>query len=253
MPDAKPILSGTALSYVEGGRRILEGVDIAVTSGEIVSVIGPNGAGKTTLLKILLGQIKSTEGTVDRRPNLRIGYVPQHLVIDPTLPMTVRRFLMLSGVSDNQTLDRVMQATDILRRVDFPVQSLSGGEMQRLLLARALVRKPELLVLDEPAQGVDLTGQADIYQLIADIRGRDGCAVLLVSHDLHMVMAAADKVLCLNHHLCCSGHPEMISQHPEYLSLFGSHVAAGLAPYTHHHDHRHDVTGGVAENGHHHA
>ena len=245
MHDLVPIISAKEVSFSIGGHSILIGIDILVRAGEIVSVIGPNGAGKTTLLKLLLGQINPTRGHIWRKPNLRVGYVPQRLSIDPVLPMTARRFLALSGEKNSAIFDHVMAEVGISGLLDHPVQDISGGELQRLLLARALIRMPELLVLDEPAQGVDITGQAEIYQLIADIRHRQGCGVLLVSHDLHMVMAATDQVLCLNKHLCCAGHPEAVSQHPEYISLFGAHVAAGLAPYTHRHDHHHGIAGDV--------
>src|SRR5665213_1352541 len=229
-------LSDVSLSF--GRRRALSDVSLSLHRGEIVTVIGPNGAGKTTLLRIVLGLEKADSGTVFVKPGLRIGYLPQRLRIDDTLPLTVRRFLALqprvaSGVA------AALAQTGASHTIDLPVQRLSGGEMQRVLLARAILRQPDLLVLDEPVQGVDVAGQAEIFALIRRLRDRYGCAVLLVSHDLHLVMAATDRVVCLDHHVCCSGTPESVTQHPEYRSLFGT-AFDGIVPYTHHHDHRHD-------------
>lgn len=229
-----------------GGRAVLENVDLAVHAGEIVAVIGPNGSGKTTLLRVLLGLIPAADGRVWRRPGLRLGYMPQRLMVDPTLPLTVGRFLALGGGRGGRPRRVGILAevgADYLEKS--PIQGLSGGEMQRVLLARALLREPELLVLDEPVQGVDIAGQAELYALIAAVRDRCGCGVLLVSHDLHLVMAATDRVVCLNHHVCCTGHPEAVSRDPAYLSLFGTESADRVAVYRHHHDHGHDAAGGV--------
>jgi zinc transport system ATP-binding protein len=221
-----------------GERLVLDGVSLAVHAGEIVTIIGPNGAGKTTLLRTVLGLQAATHGTLRRKPDLRIGYVPQRVAIDDTMPLTVRRFLALARASRAE-IAAALAEVGAEHAIDLAVQTLSGGEMQRVLLARALLRRPDLLVLDEPVQGVDVAGQAEIFALIRRIRDRYGCAVLLVSHDLHLVMAATDRVVCLDHHICCSGTPETVTRHPEYLSLFGATVE-GIAPYTHHHDHRHD-------------
>lgn len=243
MPDS--LIEASEVSYREGTKLILEDISLTLKTGQIVSIVGPNGAGKTTLLKILLGLIKPSHGKVRTVPNLRIGYMPQRLQVDPLFPLTVKRFLQLGQIKVQleQTLAEVGVKEQIL---DNPLYTLSGGELQRVLLARALLRQPQLLVLDEPAQGVDLLGQGEFYDLIAKIRSRQGCAILLVSHDLNVVMAQTDIVVCLNQHVCCSGHPEKVSKDPAFTALFG-HVAQNLAFYTHRHDHHHDVHGEVVE------
>jgi zinc transport system ATP-binding protein len=218
--------------------RALDGVSLSLHRKEIVTVIGPNGAGKTTLLRVVLGLEKPSRGTLFRTPGLRIGYMPQRLSIDETLPLSVRRFLALVP-KRGRAIPEILAEVGAHHTLDLPMQTLSGGETQRVLLAHALLHEPDLLVLDEPAQGVDVTGQAEIFALIRRIRDQRGCAVLLVSHDLHLVMAATDRVICLNHHICCSGSPETVSRHPEYRALFGSAVDA-FALYAHHHDHRHE-------------
>jgi zinc transport system ATP-binding protein len=239
-----PLIEARDLSVALGGRSVLQGVDLTVSPGEIVTLIGPNGAGKTTLVKLVLGLVRPSAGTVRLQPGLRIGYMPQRLQVEPTLPLTVRRFLTLWQHNARAVLERALGEVGAAHLIESAVQTLSGGEMQRVLLARALLREPDLLVLDEPAQGVDVQGQVDLFDLIDGIRRSRGCGVLLVSHDLHLVMARTDTVVCLNHHICCVGHPEEISRHPAYLALFGRH-AAGLAIYHHHHDHRHDTGGAV--------
>lgn len=226
-------------------REILTGVDLEVRAGQIVTVIGPNGAGKTTLLRVLLGLLEPDAGSVERRPGLRVGYMPQRLVVDEVLPLTVRRFLGLGGKVPPARLEQVLTEVHVTELIDQPMQVLSGGETQRVLLARALLREPDLLVLDEPAQGVDVMGQGDLYRLIGRMPDLHGCAVLMVSHDLHLVMAAADAVVCLNHHVCCTGHPQAVSQNPEYLKLFGTLDPRGFAVYTHEHHHCHDLHGHV--------
>ncbi|WP_299584963.1 zinc ABC transporter ATP-binding protein ZnuC [uncultured Microbulbifer sp.] len=225
------------------GRQLLRDISLELMQGEIVTLIGPNGAGKTTLLRLLLGLTKPSTGAIWRRPGLRIGYMPQRLHIDNSMPMSVQRFLQLGqpGIKAAQAqtaLDRV-GAGQLLQA---SLANLSGGEMQRVLLARAASRKPQLLVLDEPTQGVDVGGQSELYQLIATLRDELNCGVLLVSHDLHLVMAATDRVLCLNQHICCHGHPEQVSRDPAYLELFGDKVA----PYTHQHNHQHKLSGDIA-------
>jgi len=224
------------------GRQLLQHIDLQLQPGEIVTVIGPNGAGKTTLLRLLLGLTAPTTGSVWRRPGLRLGYMPQRLQIDPTLPMSVLRFIQLGQPQLRAAGARAALAqVGAERLAHASLADLSGGEMQRVLLARAASRKPQLLVLDEPTQGVDVGGQSEVYQLIAALRDELGCGVLLVSHDLHLVMAATDKVLCINQHICCQGHPEQVSRDPAYLELFGDKVA----PYTHQHNHEHDLSGDI--------
>jgi len=238
------------VSFAEGGTSILERVVLAVRARELVSLIGPNGSGKTTLVRILLGLAKPTSGKVERRPGLRIGYVPQRLAIDRAMPLTAERFLALAprgGAAERRAALAELGIAHIAGRA---VQAVSGGEFQRLLLARALLAEPELLVMDEPAQGIDVAGQAELYHWIATLRDKRGCGVVLVSHDLHLVMAATDTVICLNHHVCCTGQPEAVARHPEYLALFGP-ASQEIAVYAHKHDHVHDAAGHVhAEDDH---
>ncbi len=231
--------------YAAGRTEILHEVDLVLTPGELVTLVGPNGAGKTTLVRLVLGLVAPTRGRVWRRPELAVGYMPQKLAIDPALPITVRRLLSLARGSRTGDLMEALREVGAAHLMDSPVQSLSGGETQRVLLARALLRRPHLMVLDEPVRGVDVVGQVELYRLIADLRRRHGCAVLLVSHDLHLVMAATDRVVCLNHHVCCEGHPETVSAHPEYRALLGPGTGEALAVYTHHHDHVHGLAGEV--------
>jgi zinc transport system ATP-binding protein len=228
-----------------GARTVLAGVDLAVHPAEIVTLIGPNGAGKTTLLRILLGLIDADGGTVERKSGLRVGYMPQRIAIDDLLPLPVRRFLELGRPAARNAIAAALAEVKAEHVIDSPIQAISGGELRRVLLARALLRDPELLVLDEPVQGVDVIGQGDLFRLILSIRDRRRCGVLMVSHDLHLVMAATDTVLCLNQHVCCTGRPEAVSRHPEYIALFGAREADALALYTHHHDHVHDAEGKV--------
>jgi zinc transport system ATP-binding protein len=226
------------------GQNILSDIHLTVDPGEIVTLIGPNGAGKTTLVRAVLGLLTPDNGSVWRKPKLRVGYMPQKLHVDPTLPLSVLRFLRLVPGVDRPRAMAALAEVGAEQVIDSPVQSISGGEMQRVLLARALLRQPQLLVLDEPVQGVDVAGQAELYQLITRLRDRHGCGVLMVSHDLHLVMSTTDKVICLNRHVCCSGHPEQVSGDPAFVELFGSH-APSLAVYHHHHDHAHDLHGEV--------
>jgi zinc transport system ATP-binding protein len=225
------------------GRQILEQVSLDLHRGDIVTVIGPNGAGKSTLIRAALGLIRPDSGTVARAPGLRVGYMPQRLDIDTGLPLTVLRFLRLGG-ADRTTCLRALGEVGVADLGGQPLQCISGGELQRVLLARALLRDPDLLVLDEPVQGVDVAGQTALYELIADVRTRHHCGVLMVSHDLHWVMARTDHVICLNRHICCEGHPERVGADPAYRALFGEQ-AGGIAPYQHHHNHRHDLHGSV--------
>ncbi len=227
------------VSLVRQGQQILNDIQLDIRSGEIITLIGPNGAGKSSLLKLALGLIKPTSGTRICRPNLRIGYMPQKISLPETLPLTVKHFLQLAkGFQKNQLIN-VCVRLKIKDFLDHAMQRLSGGELQRVLLARALLSQPQLLVLDEPVQGLDVSGQSELYHLISDLKDELNCGVLMVSHDLHLVMAATDKVVCLNRHICCEGHPQTVQQDPSYLQLFGKEMPAHLAPYTHHHDHTH--------------
>jgi zinc transport system ATP-binding protein len=246
-PRQGVLVAGEGLVLNRAGRAILEGVDLAIDAGEIVTLIGPNGAGKTTLVKLLLGLFQPDAGRIVRRPGLRVGYLPQRVQIDPVLPLDVSRLLTLTRSASLERQQGVLDEVGVPHLLRSPVQALSGGELQRVLLARTLLTDPDLLVLDEPTQGVDFNGQAELYRLIAQLRDTHGCGVLMVSHDLLLVMAATDRVFCLNRHVCCHGAPESVRQHPEYLALFGPRVASDLAIYSHHHDHAHDLTGAVAD------
>ena len=256
---AQTLIEANGITVTRGGKDILAAAGLRVRDGEIVTLIGPNGAGKTTMIRVVLGLMKADRGDVVRRSGLVIGYMPQRLHIDPTLPLTVARFLAMGQGSRNggsrngesrngASADRAAQVLDEVGAgtvMETPLQAVSGGEFQRVVLARALLREPDLLVLDEPSQGIDVTGQAELYRLITRIRDRRGCGVLMVSHDLHLVMTDTDQVVCLNHHVCCAGHPETVTNDPKYIQLFGRPVASTLAVYHHHHDHGHDAGGNV--------
>ncbi|MEZ5861910.1 MAG: ATP-binding cassette domain-containing protein [Geminicoccaceae bacterium] len=229
-----------------GTHQALEAVDLSLAAGEIVSLIGPNGAGKSTLVKLVLGILEPDAGRVIRAPGLRFAYVPQRLAIDPTLPIDVARFLDLPQKQPAAAKAAALARVGIAGLAARPLQALSGGELQRALLARALLRRPDLLVLDEPAAGIDHHGQAAFFGLIDAIRHEQGCGILVVSHDLHLVMAATDRVVCLNRHVCCSGTPEAVGDDPGYLALFGPQTGAVLARYHHHHDHEHALSGEIA-------
>ena len=231
-------------------RMVLENITLQVSEGKIVTLIGPNGAGKTTLVRIALRLMLPDSGTVTHRPGLRIGYMPQKMHVAQTLPITVVRFLHLAAGLLESEIDATLIQLNILHLKDHQLAAISGGEMQRVLLARALLRNPQLLILDEPAQGVDLAGQAELYQLIGKISRTNNCGVLMISHDLHLVMSATDEVVCLNHHVCCHGKPEQVSNDPAYLDLFGANAARALAVYTHDHNHEHDLTGNIKCNSH---
>ena len=232
-----------------GARTLVRGVDLTISRGEIVTLIGPNGSGKSTTAKMATGVLKPSMGRVTRKPGLRIGYVPQKLSIDWTLPLNVERLMTLTGRYADSEIAAALEAVGAAHLRKAAVQELSGGEFQRVLFARAMIRKPDLLVLDEPVQGVDFSGEIALYQLIRQIRDDTRAGVLMISHDLHVVMAETDTVLCLNGHVCCRGTPGAVKQSPEYLRLFGAR--AGLAIYQHHHDHEHHDDGCVVGAEHH--
>lgn len=251
-PDARharatdPLLiEAHGLGLVRSGRTILEHVSLSVRRAEVVVVIGPNGAGKTSLLRVVLGLWEPSSGQLVRAPRLRIGYMPQRVQVDPILPLSVRRFLTLRHRAPLPRLREHLEQVGVPQLLNAPIQTLSGGEMQRVLLARALLGKPDLLVLDEPAQGVDVVGQGEVFELIDQLRRNTGCGVLMVSHELHLVMAAADVVVCINQHVCCTGRPEEVSRHPEYQRLFPNAGVRGIGIYTHHHNHVHGLAGDV--------
>lgn len=216
---------------------ILKDINLTVRQGEIITIIGPNGAGKTTLLKILLGLIKPHEGLIHYKSVLKIGYMPQKLFLDNGLPLSVERFLRLSPYKGH--VDDALNLVGAFSLKNRSLHVLSGGEMQRILLARAIIGAPDLLVLDEPTQGLDVMGQAELYELIRSLKDRFRCGVVLVSHDLHFVHGSSDHVICLNQHICCEGRPEEVRNNPVYYRLFSDKISPDLALYHHHHDHHH--------------
>jgi len=241
----EPLLETRGLGVFRGGRWLVRGVDLSVRPGEIVTLIGPNGSGKSTTVRSALGIVKPDEGAVRRKPALKVGYVPQKLQIDWSMPLTVERLMRLTAPLSRSEIMAALEETGIAHLAGAGVQTLSGGEFQRALLARAIARRPDLLVLDEPVQGVDFSGEVALYELIARFRDKTGCGVLLISHDLHVVMAATDTVICLNGHVCCSGRPEDVAQSADYAQLFGRRGSEALAIYRHHHDHTHLPDGRV--------
>jgi zinc transport system ATP-binding protein len=242
-PAAEALISARDLWLRRGGRNVIAGVNLDVRPGEIVTLIGPNGAGKTTLVRLVLGIEKPDRGSIVRPPSTRIGYVPQRFEVDRTIPMTVEGFLALGGMATVPEIEGALDEVGALRTARQQLSKLSGGETQRVLIARALLRQPNLLILDEPARGVDFAGEAELYELVGRLRDEHHLGILLVSHDLHVVMARSNRVICLNGHVCCSGKPEHVSQHAEYARIFGPKGAAALSVYRHHHDHAHDLTG----------
>ena len=228
------------MSLSFGAGVVLSGVNFAIEPGEIVTVVGPNGSGKSTLLRALLGVLKPSAGRVRQKPGLRIGYVPQKLAIDETMPIMVARFLSLPVRRAAAEIGEALQKVGASGVADKSLRALSGGQLQRVLLARALLGAPDILILDEPTQGLDQKGIASFYRLVEEVRRDLGCAVLMVSHDLHVVMSASDRVICLNGHICCEGTPNVVSAAPEYRALFGLGTGGALALYQHDHDHDHD-------------
>lgn len=228
------------LSIAYGAKTVLSHVSLNITAGEIVTIVGPNGSGKTSLLRAIIGAVKPSQGRVTHGDNLRLGYVPQKLHIDPTLPMTVARFLKLSRRVTPTAIDDALIQAGVPDLAATQMSRLSGGQFQRVLLARALIGDPQLLLLDEATQGLDQPGSAAFYQQIETVRRDTGCAVLMISHELHVVMSASDRVICLNGHVCCEGAPEVVASAPEYRALFGSGTMGALALYRHDHDHAHD-------------
>lgn len=222
------------------GRAVLHDINVTISKGEIVTIVGPNGSGKSTLLRTLIGATKPTKGKVTRKKGLKIGYVPQKLHIDPTLPLTVRRFLSLPKKVDHIAAHKALDEAGAGHLCHHQMIDLSGGQFQRVLLARALLCNPDILILDEATQGLDQPGSADFYDQIEAVRRDLNCAVLMVSHELHVVMAASDRVICLNGHICCEGRPEHVASAPEYRALFGSGTHGSLALYRHEHSHSHD-------------
>ena len=242
------LIEGIDLCLSRQARVILSNVSLKVDAGDFITLIGPNGAGKSMLLKTLLGLIKPDRGRVIRKDGLRIGFVPESLNLDPTLPMSVARFLTLNTHGGGLSED-IISETNIVDLLGRQMTALSGGERQRVLLARALHADPEILILDEPAQNLDMSGQLNLYALMEKIFKQRKIAILMVSHDLHLVMSSTQKVVCLYEHICCSGEPQVVAKDPEFISLFGEDMARLLAVYPHEHDHNHDHSN---NHGHHH-
>lgn len=243
--NSEILIEATGLGIRRTGRWLIEDVDISVSRGEIVTLIGPNGSGKTTLAKALLGLMPPDSGHVSKGRKTRIGYVPQKCTIDPTLPLTVRRLMTLTGHYSLEEIENALSQVGVSHLTNAQVHQLSGGEFQRCMLARAIIRAPDFLVLDEPVQGVDFSGEIALYELIGALRDRLQCGILLISHDLHLVMAQTDTVVCLNNHVCCSGPAHSVAANPEYRRLFGGRAADALAIYRHEHDHSHAPDGSV--------
>ena len=233
--------------FQQNQKWLVKGVSLQVEKGKIVTLIGPNGSGKSTTAKIALGLFKNIEGEVEKYTN-NIGYVPQKISIDWTLPLRVKDFMLLTENLRDDTVDEALSMTGVSHLKDKNLGNLSGGEFQRVLLARAISKKPELLVLDEPVQGVDFTGEIALYELIKKISEKLNCGILLISHDLHTVMSATDHVVCLNGHVCCSGTPIAVAKNNEYKALFGEQAAQTLSIYEHKHDHVHSSDGEIKKN-----
>ena len=233
--------------FKQNQKWLVKGVSLQVEKGKIVTLIGPNGSGKSTTAKIALGLFKNIEGEVEKYTN-NIGYVPQKISIDWTLPLRVKDFMLLTENLRDATVDEALSMTGVSHLKDKNLGNLSGGEFQRVLLARAISKKPELLVLDEPVQGVDFTGEIALYELIKKISEELNCGILLISHDLHTVMSATDHVVCLNGHVCCSGSPSDVAKNNEYKALFGEQAAQTLSIYEHKHDHVHSNEGEIKKN-----
>ena len=235
------------VGYKQNQKWLVQGVSLQIEKGKIVTLIGPNGSGKSTTAKIALGLFKNIEGEVEKYTN-KIGYVPQKISIDWTLPLRVKDFMLLTENLRDDTVDEALSMTGVSHLKDKNLGNLSGGEFQRVLLARAISKKPELLVLDEPVQGVDFTGEIALYELIKKISEKLNCGILLISHDLHTVMSATDHVVCLNGHVCCSGTPIAVAKNNEYKALFGEQAAQTLSIYEHKHDHVHSSDGEIKKN-----
>ena len=233
--------------FRQSEKWLVEGVSLTVEKGKIVTLIGPNGSGKSTTAKIALGIYKNIEGSVEKYTT-KVGYVPQKISIDWTLPIRVHDFMLLTETIEDSAIDEALSLTGVIHLKNKNLGSLSGGEFQRVLMARAIAKKPDLLVLDEPVQGVDFTGEIELYELIKKMSETLKCGILLISHNLHVVMSKTDHVVCLNGHVCCSGTPISVANNKKYQELFGEDVSKILSIYEHKHDHKHGVDGSVEEN-----
>ncbi len=237
MSDA--LISAHNISLNHQGKKILDDVSFSLNPGEFITLIGPNGAGKSSLIKVLLGLIKQDSGKVKRSKSIRLGYTPQLFTPNPFIPISVVDFLTLNQKVEQSFIDSISETTGVTSLLSLPLKNLSGGELQKVLLTRALMNKPNVLVLDEPAQNLDVDGQMQLYKLIQKIHKTQNCAVLMVSHDLHRVMKESTQVLCLYHHICCQGHPETILKDEQFNDLFADQMTELMATYKHHHEHHH--------------
>lgn len=225
------------LKYTD--KKIIDNVTFTLNKGDFVTIVGPNGAGKSSLLKILLGLIKKDSGTIERAKDIRIGYTPQFFKPNIFMPISVRGFLILNQKAENSFIEKISRDTGVIDLLDIQLKNLSGGQLQKVLLTRALINKPNVLLLDEPAQNLDLNGQIKLYQLIQDIHQNQNCAILMISHDLHMVMRESTQVICLYHHICCQGRPDKIIKDEKFNNLFADQMAELMATYEHNHNHKH--------------
>ena len=240
--NKRPLITLNKVNKAFAERPILQNISMQLMQGEITTLIGPNGAGKSTLVRLILGLIRPDSGSITPAADLKVGYLPQKISIDPSLPISTGRFLQLANTS-HKACHEALEMVGISHLAASPIQMLSGGELQRALLARAILRKPNFLVLDEPVQGVDVTGQNALYEMIGELSKSLNCGILMVSHDLHLVMSATDQVICLNQHICCQGHPEQVTQDQAYIDIFGQTTAI----YAHQHDHQHSIHGEVLD------
>ncbi|MDC0599013.1 metal ABC transporter ATP-binding protein [Candidatus Pseudothioglobus singularis] len=238
MSDALITLNNISLSH--NGKNVLDDVSFKLHEGEFITLIGPNGAGKSSLIKVLLGVIKQDSGDITYTDNIRLGYTPQTFSANPFIPISVKDFLTLNQKLDSEFMFKTFELTGVKDLLKSPLKNLSGGELQKVLLTRALLNKPNVLILDEPAQNLDVDGQMQLYKLIQDIHQQQNCAVLMVSHDLHRVMKESTQVLCLYHHICCEGLPESILKDEKFNDLFADQINDLMATYEHHHNHHHE-------------
>ncbi len=247
-----PLIKVENLSVNLNNKTILKNINFEIMHQQIITIIGPNGAGKSTLLKAILGFIKPSSGKIITHPNLKIGYMPQKIFFSEQIPITVIKFLNLNNnlnIKENIELIQLNKELNIEQLLDKSIHSLSGGELQRVLLAKSLLNKPNLLILDEPTKSIDVNGQAEFYKLCSNLQEKLHCAIIMASHDLNIVMSGINFVICLNKHICCQGLPETISQHKEFIELFGTNLNK-LAFYAHHHNHQHLLNGDIkGENG----
>ena len=244
--NKKPLVKLENAGVYKSSKWLVRGVSFEIYKGQIVTLIGPNGSGKTTTAKMILNIFHINEGIIKNNTN-KVAYVPQKINIDWTLPLRVVDFMNLTNNINNTQIIESLTLTGAEHLLYNDVLNLSGGEFQRVLIARAIAKKPDLLVLDEPVQGVDFNGEIKLYNIIKDISDKLNCGILLISHDIHFVMSATDHVICLNGHICCSGAPKMVAKNPEYIKLFGEHTASALSLYKHDHDHSHSTDGSISK------